>query len=98
MTLADSLSIDRKPSQNDEILYFALAGSVDAHSAPALSQLDGVPAHARVNLDFERVERVNSMGLSLLLKLFENRDQNRGRQSQPHGGDAVQDHRARSFP
>lgn len=71
MTLADSLSIDRKPAGDDGILCYAFAGSVDAHSATALGKLNGVPANARISLDFKQVERVNSMGLSLLLKLFE---------------------------
>jgi anti-anti-sigma factor len=71
MTLADSLSINHLPSGEEGQLCYAFAGSVDAHSAPALGRLNGVPAHARVSLDFKEVERVNSMGLSLLLKLFE---------------------------
>ncbi len=71
MTLADSLSINALPSGEEGLLRYGLVGSVDAHSAQALNQLRGVAANSRVNLDFIRVERVNSMGLSLLLKLFE---------------------------
>jgi anti-anti-sigma factor len=71
MTLADSLSINSLPSGEDGVLCYAFAGSVDAYSSQALGQLDEVPANARVSLDFKQVERVNSMGLSLLLKLFE---------------------------
>jgi anti-anti-sigma factor len=71
MTLADSLSINHLPSGEDGLLCYSFAGSVDAHSAQALGRLNGVPANGRVSLDFKEVERVNSMGLSLLLKLFE---------------------------
>jgi anti-anti-sigma factor len=71
MTLADTLSINSLPAGEDGLLRYTLAGSVDAHSAPALRGLNGVPANARIALDFKNVERVNSMGLSLLLKLFE---------------------------
>jgi anti-anti-sigma factor len=71
MTLADSLSINALPSPGEGVLCYALVGSVDAHSALALNQLREVAANSRVSLDFVRVERVNSMGLSLLLKLFE---------------------------
>lgn len=71
MTLADSLFINHLPSGEEGELCYAFAGSVDAHSAPALGRLNGVPANFRVSLDFKEVERVNSMGLSLLLKLFE---------------------------
>lgn len=71
MTLADSLSINPLPHGEDGTLRYDLVGSVDAHSAQTLNQLRGVAANSRVYLDFIRVERVNSMGLSLLLKLFE---------------------------
>jgi anti-anti-sigma factor len=71
MTLADSLFINSLPSAEDGVLCYAFSGSVDAHSARALGQLSAVPANSRINLDFKQVERVNSMGLSLLLKLFE---------------------------
>lgn len=71
MTLADSLSINALPSEDKGLLRYGLVGSVDAHSAPALAQLRSLADNSRVYLDFVRVERVNSMGLSLLLKLFE---------------------------
>lgn len=71
MTMADSLSINRQPSGEADILSYTLVGSVDAHSGPVLNTLHEVPPNSRVHLDFKQVERVNSMGLSLLLKLFE---------------------------
>lgn len=72
MTLASSLSINPAPSVEEGLLCYALAGSVDAHSGPVLDAISTAPDNSRVSLDFIRVERVNSMGLSLLLKLFEN--------------------------
>ena len=71
MTMADSLFINSLPSDEAGVLRYAFAGSVDAHSAEVLSQLHGVSGNVRIRLDFKQVERVNSMGLSLLLKLFE---------------------------
>lgn len=70
MSLADTLKIDDLGVEGDVHAY-AFAGSVDAHSGPVLDALLRVPDNARVSLDFRQVERVNSMGLSLLLKLFE---------------------------
>jgi anti-anti-sigma factor len=70
MSLADTLKINDLGVENDVHAY-AFAGSVDAHSGPALDALLKIPDNARVSLDFRQVERVNSMGLSLLLKLFE---------------------------
>jgi anti-anti-sigma factor len=71
MTQPHTLSINSLQGGEDGVLSYAFAGSVDAHASPVLAQLSGVPANARVALDFKEVERVNSMGLSLLLKLFE---------------------------
>jgi anti-anti-sigma factor len=47
-----------------------LEGNIDAHAADSLRELYSLPAPA-VRLDFGGVQRVNSMGLALLLKLFE---------------------------
>ncbi len=51
--------------------HYDFVGSIDAHSAATLEALSDIPAESHVLLDFSKVERVNSMGLSLLLKLFE---------------------------
>lgn len=51
--------------------HYDFIGSIDANSADTLATLNAVPAESHVLLDFKQVERVNSMGLSLLLKLFE---------------------------
>ncbi|MGZ8216399.1 PhnD/SsuA/transferrin family substrate-binding protein [Methylomagnum sp.] len=71
MTQPHTFSIDLLPGGEDGVLSYAFAGSVDAHASHVLDHLKAVPANARVSLDFKQVERVNSMGLSLLLKLFE---------------------------
>lgn len=51
--------------------HYNFIGSIDAHSLEVLDSLAALPAGVHVLLDFSAVERVNSMGLSLLLKLFE---------------------------
>ena len=51
--------------------HYDFVGSIDASCAAVLESLSDVPPGSHVLLDFSRVERVNSMGLSLLLKLFE---------------------------
>ncbi|MGR9106538.1 MAG: PhnD/SsuA/transferrin family substrate-binding protein [Gammaproteobacteria bacterium] len=75
MVIVDTFTIYPAAEPVEAFTCFDCAGSIDAHAAPVLeefrSQLDG----SDVLLDFSRVERVNSMGLSLLLKLFEEREQ-----------------------
>lgn len=46
-------------------------GSVDAHADGSLQILRDLPSDIHVVLNFNKIERVNSMGLSLLLKIFE---------------------------
>jgi anti-anti-sigma factor len=70
MSLANSLIITPLGSEDGTYAY-DFAGSIDAHSGAVLDNLAGLPENARISLDFRQVERVNSMGLSLLLKLFE---------------------------
>jgi anti-anti-sigma factor len=70
MAISDSLTI-QKISDNDNTYCFDFIGSVDVHAAAALESLSIVPPKAKVVLDFKQIERVNSMGLSLLLKIFE---------------------------
>jgi anti-anti-sigma factor len=57
--------------------HYDFVGSIDASCAATLETLATVPAESHVLLDFSKVERVNSMGLSLLLKLFEDWERNR---------------------
>jgi anti-anti-sigma factor len=56
--------------------HYDFIGSIDASSASVLDSLSNIPSEAYVLLDFSKVERVNSMGLSLLLKLFEQWESN----------------------
>ncbi len=51
--------------------HYDFIGSIDASCAAVLESLSDIPPGSHVLLDFSKVERVNSMGLSLLLKLFE---------------------------
>jgi anti-anti-sigma factor len=71
MKLSDVLTITQH-SCDDNRYRFECIGSVDTHAQDVLQGLrDAPPAGASVTLDFAKVERVNSMGLSLLLKVFE---------------------------
>ncbi len=70
MTIAESLTITPISDDNDTYC-FECAGSIDAHADPVLAKLRATPSGAHVVLNFSQVSRVNSMGLSLLLKLFE---------------------------
>lgn len=56
--------------------HYDFIGSIDASSATVLDTLSTIPPESHVLLDFTKVERVNSMGLSLLLKLFEQWERN----------------------
>lgn len=66
-----SLSIQPAPSAKAGWQCFLLRGVVDVDAIPVLEPLYELPAHTRVELDFAAVQRVNSMGLAQLLKLFE---------------------------
>ena len=65
-----TLSITRQPPTETEPLVAKLEGNIDAHAAESLRELYDLPLPA-ARLDFSGVQRVNSMGLALLLKLFE---------------------------
>ena len=70
MALSDTLTI-KQLSKKDNNYSFDCIGSIDAHAEHALEGLSEIPANSEVSLDFKNIERVNSMGLSLLLKIFE---------------------------
>ena len=70
MSFSDTLTIKRI-SQKDNNYSFDCMGSIDAHAGEALKEFSNIPENSEVFLDFKNVERVNSMGLSLLLKVFE---------------------------
>ena len=71
MLISDTISIHPVESDDETVTCFDCVGSIDAHAAPVLDALRSTPTHQRVLLDFKQIVRVNSMGLSLLLKLFE---------------------------
>jgi anti-anti-sigma factor len=70
MLMTNTFRIQEASKQGDNYRYNFI-GSIDAHAAQILESLSSVQSGANVLLDFSQVERVNSMGLSLLLKLFE---------------------------
>jgi anti-anti-sigma factor len=70
MAISDSLTI-QKISDNNNTYCFDFIGSVDVNAAAALESLNTVPPKSQVVMNFKQIERVNSMGLSLLLKIFE---------------------------
>lgn len=78
MLMSNSFSIQEVSAQENHYRYL-FVGSIDAHAATALQSLSSVPPGSAVLLDFSQVERVNSMGLSLLLKLFEDWEQRKVR-------------------
>jgi anti-anti-sigma factor len=68
MSITNSFTIEPVTGKD---FHYDFIGSIDANSADALNSVSQLPAECHVLLDFSKVERVNSMGLSLLLKLFE---------------------------
>jgi len=70
MAISDSLNIT-KISDDNNTFCFDCTGSIDVNAKGPLASLSCVPAKAHVILEFKKIERVNSMGLSLLLKIFE---------------------------
>lgn len=79
MIIMDTFSI--RPASQSEIGFdcFDCAGSINAQAAPILEDFGAQANGTDILLNFEGVDRVNSMGLSLLLKLFEDREQQGGR-------------------
>ncbi len=65
------LQIKPQPSDKKDSQLFAFIGSIDVDAIPILEPLYSLPAHSNIELDFAQLERINSMGLAQLLKLFE---------------------------
>ncbi len=65
------LIIQPQPSNEQLNQQFAFIGSVDVDAIPVLEPLYMLPENCAVTLDFAKLERINSMGLAQLLKLFE---------------------------
>ncbi len=65
------LQIQPQPSTQTLAQQFTLIGTVDIDAVSSLETLYILPANCAAELDFALVQRVNSMGLAQLLKLFE---------------------------
>ena len=70
MTLS-KLKIQPQPSPEKLAQQFFLIGTVDVDAVETLETLYVLPPNCQVELNFSQVDRVNSMGLAQLLKLFE---------------------------
>jgi ABC-type transporter Mla MlaB component/ABC-type phosphate/phosphonate transport system substrate-binding protein len=66
-----TLQIQPQPSAEALSQQFTLIGTIDVDAIPALETLYVLPPNAEAELDFALVQRVNSMGLAQLLKLFD---------------------------
>ncbi|MCH9699584.1 MAG: PhnD/SsuA/transferrin family substrate-binding protein [Gammaproteobacteria bacterium] len=69
----ETFRIEIVSSSDDNTSIIDCIGSIDVHAEAVLDQM-AQSAHdykTNIHLDFKNVERVNSMGLSLLLKLFD---------------------------
>lgn len=65
------LQIQPQPSAEAMFQQFILIGTIDIDAIPVLETLYVLPQGGSVELNFAQVQRVNSMGLAQLLKLFE---------------------------
>ncbi|MEC4747093.1 PhnD/SsuA/transferrin family substrate-binding protein [Methylomicrobium sp. Wu6] len=66
-----TLQIQPQPSAEALLQKFTLIGTIDVDAITALETLYVLPPNAAAELDFALVQRVNSMGLAQLLKLFD---------------------------
>lgn len=66
-----SLTIKPQQVSDPKQRQYELEGTIDVQAIPALETLYDLPKGSTVTLDFDKVQRVNSMGLAQLLKLFE---------------------------
>jgi len=65
------LQIQPQPSTEQQSQQFAFIGTVDVDAIPVLEKLYVLPPNCAVELNFAQLDRINSMGLAQLLKLFE---------------------------
>ncbi len=68
---SDTLQLQPQPSTTALSQQFNLIGAIDVNAVALLETLYVLPAQCAVELNFAQVQRVNSMGLAQLLKLFE---------------------------
>jgi anti-anti-sigma regulatory factor len=66
-----ALQIQPLPSGTSPVQHFSLLGNIDVNAVTILETLYVVPEQCAVTLDFAQLQRVNSMGLAQLLKLFQ---------------------------
>lgn len=72
MTATPTLRIEHTRDPSAMTATYWLSGDIDVNAAQAFAPLHGdPPAGCRAVLDFEQVQRVNSMGLAQLLRLLE---------------------------
>lgn len=69
--IPSKLKIQPQPSPEKLAQQFFLIGTVDVGAVETLESLYVLPPNCQVELNFSQVDRVNSMGLAQLLKLFE---------------------------
>jgi anti-anti-sigma factor len=73
INVTKTFKVEAVSSADKDTSIFDCIGSIDVHAEPVLESM-GLAAHklnTQILLDFKNVIRVNSMGLSLLLKLFD---------------------------
>ncbi len=66
-----TLQIQPQPSATALVQKFNMIGIIDVDAVQQLETLYKLPQYCAVELNFSQVQRVNSMGLAQLLKLFE---------------------------
>ncbi len=73
ITAADLPVLQIQPSHPTDCLeqQFSFIGTIDVNAISVLEPLYQMPEQSKVELNFAQVERINSMGLAQLLKLFE---------------------------
>lgn len=71
LTTASGLQIQPQPSAEIMVQRFTVTGVIDVDAMQLLATMYVLPPQCAVELDFGQVQRVNSMGLAQLLKLFE---------------------------
>lgn len=56
--------------ENNDHILFGLKGNIDAHSETSLNEIVNKANKSVAKFDFTNTDRINSMGVALLLKCF----------------------------
>jgi anti-anti-sigma regulatory factor len=64
------LEIKPHPSAQATLHYFKLSGSITSEAAEVLKSLHILPCFSDVELDFAKIEHIDTIGLTHLLNLF----------------------------